>query len=725
MFFVCITKNTLFNRNVSPFTKMFVLLAIVGCAAFGNPAYAENQEPLDPSTWTLDSSDNQGALSKAVNSELSSRWTSLKKQQGDEFFIIDLAKTETLSHLQMVTAHRNQGTFDYPRDLQVHLSLDGQNWELLKQVNGDQSGTTMISLDDREARYIKLEQTGNDSFYWWSIHDLAVYASSGNLKGNQGPVSEFVAPTPENNSSIALGHAIDIELSAVDVDGDVANVKLFLNDELVRQENVSPYEWNSTRDAKLSNLIPGNYKLRAEATDNLGTVTSVITNFLLEGEPNSNNAVDHLYPKNDGPQINPLKGWNSSWWKDLPESSVGFQYIAWNEFEPKDNEFDFSAVEDIIDRDGSRNRHVVLRLFCDWYGDDVKSRGCPDWMYSEVGVKRLRGQNGRYITDYNDPNYLSQAERAIEELGKRFDNDPRVYGFQLGVIGYWGEWHTFGSEFDGDSYEITETTQRRILNAYQNAFSRSKLFARYPYRDLMQSTTNIGFHNDFFRPNNGHSAEFDEAVDSGERWKDGPIGGEAPPGLSADDLDALYGSSQGREMIEKGHYSTMAPPEVPDQHRNDYLKLHKRFGYNYQIEKAVFPDRLPRFEELRVSFEVKNIGIAPMYYDWHMQFALLDDNNNVVAQKSHEALTLSELMPGANRIVESNLATQEVEEGAYRLAVRLIQPNAGSAKADQWKLNARNTYIEFANAIPVEPGSWGDKNQLVGGWSILGDVVID
>ena len=24
------------------------------------------------------------------------------------------------------------------------------------------------------------------------------------------------------------------------------------------------------------------------------------------------------------------------------------------------------------------------------------------------------------------------------------DSDPRIYAFQIGLIGYWGEWHSYG-----------------------------------------------------------------------------------------------------------------------------------------------------------------------------------------------------------------------------------------------------------------------------------------
>ncbi len=420
-----------------------------------------------------------------------------------------------------------------------------------------------------------------------------------------------------------------------------------------------------------------------------------------------------------------MKGWNSGWSDDRQETTVGFQYIKWQDLEPRNGVFDFGAVEDVINRSGSRNRHVILRLYCDWWGANETSRGCPDWIYSDVGVERIRGDNGRYLTDYNDPRYLDEAVQAIQALGDRYDEDPRVYAFQLGVLGFWGEWHTWGSKVDGGSYEITNATKTRVLNAYQDAFDRAQLMGRYPNRPVLDTANGIGFHNDYFRPNNDHSAEFDQTVSSDRKWLAGPIGGEVPPGLSSDDFRHLYATSQGREMIETGHYSTMKPTSVDGQYVGQHMTLHKRFGYNYQIEEARFPQTQPRSGRLPVQLTVQNMGIAPFYYDWQVQFGLLGADGTPVAVAEAEGYDLRRYMPGDEFTLEGSVPMGGIDNGRYRLAVRIVQPGADRAKSTSWKLDARNTYILFANDIPVVDGAWNGSNQLQGGWSVLGEVAVN
>ncbi len=88
---------------------------------------------------------------------------------------------------------------------------------------------------------------------------------------NHGPVVTFVKPL--NSENMIEGTDMLIEVNAVDTDG-TANVKLYLNNVFVRQENIAPYEWglSDQNDVTLTDMSPGNYTLLAVATDNAGMV---------------------------------------------------------------------------------------------------------------------------------------------------------------------------------------------------------------------------------------------------------------------------------------------------------------------------------------------------------------------------------------------------------------------------------------------------------------------
>ena len=107
--------------------------------------------------------------------------------------------------------------------------------------------------------------------------DWVVYVSSEGT--NSLPNVSFTTPVNGQNfdepASINL-----VDVAATDSDGSISNVKLYLNNVFVRQENVTPYTWSASNDAALNNLAAGSYTLKAVATDNEGasSETSITIN---------------------------------------------------------------------------------------------------------------------------------------------------------------------------------------------------------------------------------------------------------------------------------------------------------------------------------------------------------------------------------------------------------------------------------------------------------------
>jgi hypothetical protein len=446
-------------------------------------------------------------------------------------------------------------------------------------------------------------------------------------------------------------------------------------------------------------------------------------------------AVTVTYPKTAGPDTNPRKGWNSSWWTNLPNTSVGFQYIPWAVLEPQNGVYDWAKVEEILDRPGTRGKHVVLRLYCDWFRESTTS--CPAWLFDQVGVRRIKGVQSdtlageAWLTDYNDARFVAEVTAAIQALASRYNADPRMHALQVGVLGYWGEWHNAGFSYaNGSGYTISDTTARAVLDAYKTRLTDTPLQARYPWREPLKSAGGLGFHNDFFVPNNAHSDEFDTALAASGAWLNGPIGGEVPPREAADlprELNALYLTDKGESMIRTGRYSTMAPGAYAqgptDVYYGGYMRLHRLMGYTFQIDSARFAQSLARTDRLAVQVNGSNVGIAPTYHAWTTQIALLDANNQPVRTETL-AHDFRAVRPQATFTLNATLDPSGLAAGDYRLALRVIQPGAERSKTSAWKLDARNTYILFANDLPTLAGTWGSDNALQGGWSVLGRVTV-
>ncbi|WP_378181239.1 T9SS type A sorting domain-containing protein [Aquimarina sp. SS2-1] len=109
----------------------------------------------------------------------------------------------------------------------------------------------------------------------------------------------FVSPIEDQFVGEAnLGVVISVENTG----SNIANVRLYINDDFIRQENAAPYEWGTANvnreDPKLLNLTVGTYVLRAEVTDNGGVSTSISKTIEVVEDNTGSNPVVHLRKRN-------------------------------------------------------------------------------------------------------------------------------------------------------------------------------------------------------------------------------------------------------------------------------------------------------------------------------------------------------------------------------------------------------------------------------------------
>ena len=146
---------------------------------------------------------------------------------------------------------------------------------------------------------------------WW-ILELGDNLDDVEEFWNRYVVNSFVGPSvsfvsPENNQYIKEGTAFTVEIDAVDFDGSIRNVKLYLNNTLIGEKANAPWRW---KEPALRKLPVGTHEFKAIATDNDGHTGEVTISV-----PVTDNKPEKIYKENGGYVIMEIENAKKPWGK--------------------------------------------------------------------------------------------------------------------------------------------------------------------------------------------------------------------------------------------------------------------------------------------------------------------------------------------------------------------------------------------------------------------------
>ena len=141
---------------------------------------------------------------------------------------------------------------------------------------------------------------------------------------------------------------------------------------------------------------------------------------------------------------NPLQGVMTSYlWgepvSDFPDQ-MEFLYLPMSELWNEDGETLDTGLEPYLVAAEGRGHHAVLRVYIDYPNKDY---GLPDYLRTTVPCSPYSEYGGGCSPDYDHPDLLSAMVGLIAAMGERYDGDTRLGFLQVGLLGFWGEWHTW------------------------------------------------------------------------------------------------------------------------------------------------------------------------------------------------------------------------------------------------------------------------------------------
>jgi hypothetical protein len=376
-----------------------------------------------------------------------------------------------------------------------------------------------------------------------------------------------------------------------------------------------------------------------------------------------------------------------------------FNYLPLSDLMTGPNSFDWQPLEDLLNDIASRGHQTVFRIWMEYPG---REDGVPKFL-EEQGVKIVEWLNTNTAPfppkncrtpDYADPRLRAAMTRFIEALGERYDGDPRIGYITAGMLGTWGEWHTHPRVELMAGKEV----QAEVMDAYERAFHRTPILVRYPagenaWAHAANDRRRLGYHDDSFawatldtgrKEDDWYFVPALKAAGTGaiEKWKTSPIGGEIRPELwgqifdekpehpNAQDFSRCIAETHATWLMDTG---MVREKQSPERIRNAIGHVQK-MGYEFHLVSS----QTTKSDEggTSIALQVRNTGVAPLYHDWKVELAALDQEGKL--HPLSVDWTVEGLLPGDEpRAWEATISNDLLPSTFRSFAIRIANPMPG------------------------------------------------
>ena len=151
----------------------------------GNASAAPGGTRLGPADFHAEASDHADRLPLLFDRDGDTRWLTGRPQRGDEWIALRFDRARDVSRIELQTASRSFG--DYPRGLAIESTADDGTTSALAQgpmlvafgralATGGPLPAIVITLPPNRTRTLTIRQIGQARRWFWSVHELAVFA---------------------------------------------------------------------------------------------------------------------------------------------------------------------------------------------------------------------------------------------------------------------------------------------------------------------------------------------------------------------------------------------------------------------------------------------------------------------------------------------------------------------------------------------------------------------
>lgn len=405
-----------------------------------------------------------------------------------------------------------------------------------------------------------------------------------------------------------------------------------------------------------------------------------------------------------------------------PDISGVSVLIPWRVLEPKEDEFNWKPVDDILALCKEQNKTLILRVstagvdLADQPGEKASS-DTPDWVFkADVKSMEYPGKDGKQhkMPIFWDTNYLANWSNFVQELASKYDREPCIHSIGITGGGIAGGTNVIpdvtGEKGNRDGLTKTLTkehgmSQRQLVqhwkyvaDIFPKAFATARLnfdvnpptanrsgqdaldeitdylIYRYGQRVYLtrQNVSNgkHGFDNYRvvikFHPDTFTGYQLTEAVDTEDLGK---IAKNAPvDGISYLEIPA----------------SRLSQASTDEAMANVLKELRSKLGYQLVSQKIDFDQKIKPGDKLNVSFTFVNLGAASplrpsrqfdkdVASSYRIQLELRDTSGKPIAISYHTpTIPTNQWKAGKPIIWQEQLKMPALKPGKYSVFISLV-----------------------------------------------------
>ena len=411
---------------------------------------------------------------------------------------------------------------------------------------------------------------------------------------------------------------------------------------------------------------------------------------------------------------NPMKGFASFYAKTDSDSSLEYIGIKFNEIYTYENGvggLDTSDLDKKLLYVAERGHHAIVRIYIlnpGHVNENETGIFLPEELYNElkstgnIYSNPYEGYQLEY-PDFNSEKLIACMTEFIRMFAEKFDGHPAIAVIQMGLYGSWGEWNMYGCRYG--KCAMKDDHLRTLIEEYVSDFQRTKLMGRNPSLGYANEYP-IGYHDDNFMFNTSdfHKQspewkdllrqqdrtyatlqQFYDFIDGNggcykplwEQWKTQMFGGELSRQIYLEPFGTLWDGTEREALdycINQFHMSWLMGvgfggiPETNTPEYKEFKNVAGSFGYDISIQSVSAKNYTGKIE---TTFT--NSGIAPFYYDWEIEYRILDSQGELMYTCIDEDFRLSNLLPGET-LESVFFVPEDLKAGEYRILMRFVNP---------------------------------------------------